>query len=333
MAFKEKDIRDPDVLQKYFALVAKDSAKMLSSNNAMERLDQKKWGLGESLFEFEKGGYIYERCTITDTLFVNPRPKFDVLMDFYSSSESSTYWVNEFFLPKINERREKIFKPRAEFISNKFSNNLYEMRIGDIGAGFGLFIEELKKINNVELDIEAIEPSENMAKICRDKGIVVKEAMLENLVDETEKYDLLTTFELFEHLHDPLLFLNDCYDLLNPGGYIYLTTLNSHGFDIRVLWEESNSIFPPHHLNFFNPISMDKIMSLVGFNNIEITTPGELDIDIVKNVYEKGNVDLPRFLSSLYNYSSGDVLNNFQLFIQNNNLSSHMRIIAQKPLI
>ena len=59
MAFKEKDIRDPDVLQKYFALVAKDSAKMLSSNNAMERLDQKKWGLGESIFEFEKGGYIY----------------------------------------------------------------------------------------------------------------------------------------------------------------------------------------------------------------------------------------------------------------------------------
>ena len=38
-------------------------------------------------------------------------------MDLYSSSESSKYWVNDFFLPKINERREKFFKPRAEFIA------------------------------------------------------------------------------------------------------------------------------------------------------------------------------------------------------------------------
>ena len=109
MAFKEKDIRDPDVLQKYFALVAKDSEKMLASNDSMERVDQRKWGLGKSIFEFEKGGYIYERCTTTDTLFVNPRPTFDALMDLYSSSESSKYWVNEFFLPRINERREKNF--------------------------------------------------------------------------------------------------------------------------------------------------------------------------------------------------------------------------------
>ena len=331
MAFKEKDIRDPDILKNYCVLVAKDAEKMLASNHKMERVDQRKWGLGKSIFEFEKGGFIYERCTTTDTLFVNPRPTFDALMDLYSSSESSKYWVNDFFLPKINERREKIFKPRAEFVRNKFSNKLYEMRICDVGAGFGLFIEELKKINNFELNIEAIEPSKDMAEICRGKGIVVKEAMLEDLAGGTTKYDLLTTFELFEHLHDPLLFLNSCYDILNPGGYIYLTTLNSHGFDIQVLWEKSESIFPPHHLNFFNPISIDKIMRLAGFTDIEISTPGELDIDIVKNVYDNGNVKLPMFLSSLFNYSSDDVLNNFQLFIQNNNLSSHMRVIAQKP--
>ncbi len=331
MVFREKDIRNPDVLKQYFALVAKDSAKILASNNAMETIDQKKWGLGESIFEFEKGGYIYERCTITDTLFVNPRPRFDVLMDFYSSSESSTYWVNEFFLPKINERREKIFKPRAEFISKKFSNNLHEMKIGDIGAGFGLFLEELIKMYNGEIDVEAIEPSEDMAKICRGKGIVVKESMLENLVCETEKYDLLTTFELFEHLHNPFLFLNDCYNLLNPGGYIYLTTLNGHGFDIQVLWEKSNSIFPPHHLNFFNPVSMNNILALTGFKNIEITTPGELDVDIVQNAYRGGNSGIPRFFSTIYDNCSEDVLNNFQTFIKDNCLSSHMSVIAQKP--
>ena len=170
-----------------------------------------------------------------------------------------------------------------------------------------------------------------MASICRSKGINVVESMLENLVGEEDRYDLLTTFELFEHLHDPLIFLQDCYQILNPSGFIYLTTLNVKGFDIQLLWEDSNAIFPPHHLNFFNPNSMDKILKLAGFENIQITTPGELDIDIVHNAYKNGNKKIPRFLSSIFETSSSEVLNNFQKFIKENSLSSHMCIIAQKP--
>lgn len=330
MTFKEKDIRDPEVLKKYFELAEKDSEIILSSDSSLEKIDQKKWGLGEAVAEFQKCGYTYERCLETDTLFVNPRPKFQVLMDFYSSSESSKYWVNEFFLPKVEARREKIFLPRAKFVNEKFEN-LKDKRIGDIGAGFGLFIEELQKLNDFRLKIEAIEPSEEMANICREKDIVVRQDMLENLVGKTEKNDLLTSFELFEHLHDPLTFLKDCFDLLNPGGHLLLTTLNSFGFDIQVLWEKSNCIFPPHHLNFFNPISMKRIIELVGFENIEISTPGELDIDITHNAYNSGDADIPRFLKSMFDHSDDATLENFQAFIKMNNLSSHMRVIARKP--
>ena len=107
MTFKEKDIRDPDVLKRYFELVEKDSAKILASDNSMKRIDQKKWGLGEAVVEFEKSGYVYEICLDTGTLFVNPRPRFDVLMDFYESSESSTYWVHEFFPPRLMPARKR----------------------------------------------------------------------------------------------------------------------------------------------------------------------------------------------------------------------------------
>ena len=62
MTFKEKDIRDPEILKRYFELVEKDSATILASDNSMVRIDQKKWGLGESVVEFEKSGYTYEKC-------------------------------------------------------------------------------------------------------------------------------------------------------------------------------------------------------------------------------------------------------------------------------
>ena len=107
MTFKEKDIRDPDILKKYFELVAKDSEKILVQKDSFEMIDQTNWGLGKSVPEFEKSGYVYEICLDTGTLFVNPRPRFDVLMDFYESSESSTYWVHEFFSPRLMPARKR----------------------------------------------------------------------------------------------------------------------------------------------------------------------------------------------------------------------------------
>ena len=89
MTFKEKDIRDPDVLKHYFVLLEKDSAKILASDNSIERIDQKKWGLDAAVVEFEKGGYNYEKCIETDTLFINPRPKFEVLSEFIRKNKAS----------------------------------------------------------------------------------------------------------------------------------------------------------------------------------------------------------------------------------------------------
>ena len=90
-----------------------------------------------------------------------------------------------------------------------------------------------------------------MAEICREKGIKVNENMLERISPTTNRYDILICFELFEHLQDPLDFLERCFKLLNPGGYLIITTLSSHGFDIQLLWEKSNSIFPSSSFKFF----------------------------------------------------------------------------------
>jgi hypothetical protein len=94
--------------------------------------------------EFEKLGLKYVSCNNCSTLFVNPRPPFDTLKEFYSKSPSSSFWVNEFFKPVAEARREKIFKPRVEYVS-KLLNGCKRWTVGDIGAGFGLFLEELKK--------------------------------------------------------------------------------------------------------------------------------------------------------------------------------------------
>ena len=64
------------------------------------------------------------------------------------------------------------------------------------------------------------------------------------------------------------------------------TTLSGTGADIQLLWENSKSISPPHHLNFFNPYSIKLILERTGFDQILVTTPGQLDMDILSTNFK-----------------------------------------------
>lgn len=326
--FKEKDIRDVTVLNHYLELVVEDSKKIFKDKSTFVTNDCPACLSNNLEVIFKKNGFQYVQCKECKTFFVNPRPRFDHLMNIYKDSPSTKFWVDEFFTPKIENRRDKIFRPRAEDISSKLPT-LYDKKIGDIGAGFGLFIEELRKIWP-NANLIAIEPSEKMAKICINKNIHTLECALEDLSADQNNFDLLTSFELIEHLHNAETFLKNVHSILKKGAYFYFTTLNGLGFDIQVLWENSKSVFPPHHLNFFNVYSIRILLERVGFEVIEVKTPGVLDWNIVESQAEKSGITLDRFFESVKQFASETTKNEFQIWLQKNQLSSHMRVLVKK---
>ncbi|MCL2226750.1 MAG: class I SAM-dependent methyltransferase [Oscillospiraceae bacterium] len=324
---KEEEIRKRDVLDKYLSMVHEDSHRIFKTE-MFETTTCPACFSSATHFEFEKLGFSYCSCDKCQTLFVNPRPTLDSLEEFYSNSPSTNFWVEEFFLPVAEVRREKIFKPRAQFVSKQFPT-MDKAKIGDIGAGFGLFLEELRKIWP-ESEIIAVEPSDKMANMCVGKGIKVFPKMLENLDPVTEgDFELLVAYELFEHLLNPASFLQNVYDLLKPNGYFVLTTLNGMGFDIQLLWEKSKSVSPPHHLNFFNPKSISLLLQSKGFEAVNVETPGTLDWDIVEGMYLNEGVHLGRFWEGLVG-AEDKTKNELQQWLSNNKLSSHMRVIAKR---
>lgn len=327
---KEEEIRKREVFNRYLELVEKD-VKEFFDFNSFVKTNCPACGGDSFIKEFEKLGFKYVTCKNCSTLFVNPRPPFDTLKEFYSKSPSTSFWVNEFFKPVAEVRREKIFKPRAEYVSELLKENR-KWVVGDIGAGFGLFLEELRKILPDSSYI-AIEPSVEMAEICKAKGLEVNCLFLEEIEGMENEFDLLTAFELIEHLHKPALFLKKAHSLLKPGGHFLLTTLNSRGFDILLLWDKSKSIAPPHHLNFFNPDSLKHLMEKIGFEIVEVSTPGKLDWDIVEGMIKNEGVDCGRFWNMLAVQESEECKRELEEWISRNNLSSHMRILAKKPIL
>ena len=325
---KEDEIRQRSAFNRYLALVAEDVRKIFTNRDSFIQIDCPACDGKNHQFQFEKLGFTYVLCPNCGTLFVNPRPPLKLLTDFYTKSRSAKFWIHDFFKPVAEIRREKIFRPRAEHIMGALPE-LATGIIGDIGAGFGLFLEELARFWPAA-KLVAVEPSAEMAEICRGKSLEVIPCFVEDVQGWDGRFDLLTSFELFEHLYDPSEFLKKVRHLLRPGGRLFLTTLNGEGFDIQVLWEKSKSISPPQHLNLLNPRSIIMLLQKNGLVVEQVDTPGKLDWDIVEGMYREEGIDPGHFWKLVAEKGEPAVKDDLQAWLSQSGLSSHMRILAQK---
>jgi SAM-dependent methyltransferase len=328
-ALKESDIRNREAHNRYLELVGRDAEALALHADSFVAVPCPACAGTEADRAFVKMGFTYVQCRHCETLYVNPRPRFDQLTELYADSPSTRYWVEEFFAPMAEARRVKIFRPRATFITERFPQ-LSRGRVADVGAGFGLFLEELGA-RWPHAELVAIEPSSDMAGILRAKGLVVIERMLEDLRAGDGEFDLLTAFELFEHLHEPVGFLRALRSLLRPGGFVFLTTLNGQGFDIQVQWERSKAVSPPHHLNFINPRSMTRLLDRAGFVDVVVDTPGILDWDIVEGAMENDGIDPGRFFGLVARQATPGAKAALQQWITASGFSSHLRAVARNP--
>ena len=134
---KEKDIRDVGALNEYLRLVEEDTKKIFDFTKfkSVNCPGCKSQDFSE---EFNKFGFIYVLCKDCRTLFVNPRPSFKELKEFYTNSESATFWVNEFFMPMADKRKTEIYRPQAEHVATSvLDKDKKDVVIGDIGSGYG----------------------------------------------------------------------------------------------------------------------------------------------------------------------------------------------------
>jgi hypothetical protein len=324
---KEEDIRPKKIFDEYLRLAEADTHKYFGDVERAPCACPACDGPGQ--FAFSKHGFAYESCPACHTLFVSPRPVHEAFSRYYTDSESSKFWATTFYKETADARREKLWKPKARMVNDALARyGAANHSVIDIGGGFGLFALEMQALSGREVTV--IEPGPHLAGACREKGLRVVQKFLEQVDDA----DLpgggraFVSFELFEHLHSPHAFLRRVYELMCSGDVFLMTTLSGTGVDIQALWADSKSVSPPHHLNFLNPTSVDVLMRRLGFELLEVTTPGKLDIDILVNnqAFIKD-----RFWKTFAASASEDQRAQWQALIAASGWSSHMMAACRKP--
>lgn len=326
---KEQDIRPRDLIAENEMLHDIDVKRIFPDSKNFLYVVCPACGEAPKVKEFEKKDFNFMRCQACETLFVSPRPPLSQLNDFYSAPWI-THWNDKIFPVSEQSRREKIFYPRAERVfelCNKYA--IGANTLVDVGAGFGTFCEEMEKRNFFN-NIVAVEPSQDLACTCRARGINTIEKPIEEVA--LQNIDVITNFELIEHLFSPEAFLRSCANILAPNGLLILTTPNIKGFDLILLGMLSENVAAPEHLNYFNPHSISLLLEKCGFSTLEILTPGMLDADIVRTKVLAGVIDLKSqpFLFEVLVRNWDIAGGPFQSFLADNKLSSHMWIVAKK---
>ncbi len=328
---KEKDIRPDNLVCENDKLLAEDLKKIRKHKSEFVIISCPACESGNWKVLFEKDGFQFVCCAECETVFVNPRPTSKMLAEYYMTAKSIKHWNDRIFPASEATRRSMIFAPRAQKVAqlcSKYSAATKKILI-DVGAGFGTFCEEIKKLAVFD-KVFAVEPSHDLAETCRHKGLDVIEKPIEEV--DLDEVNVITNFELIEHLYWPKDFLQACAKALNKGGLFILTTPNIKGFDLLTLGRLSDSIQGPNHLNYFHHRSLSRLLQNCGFEVVELITPGKLDAELVRKKILSGQLDISNcpFLKHILIDDWETKGEAFQSFLQDNQLSSHLWMVARK---
>lgn len=321
---KEEEIRPKAVFDELIRLAGQDADEFFSGEARFAMNCPACEAEGRAAFE--KSGFGYSCCDECHTLYVNPRPPAAAFERYYTESRSSRFWATTFYKETADARREKLWKPKATLVKTILDRHGAPPLLYDVGGGYGIFAEEM---NRLGIQTVVIEPAPHLAAICREKNIEVIDEFIEK-VDSArllQRPKTFVSFELFEHLHDPGEFLRKLFGLMADGDYLIFTTLSGTGVDIQALWEDSKSVIPPYHLNFLNPYSVKIALERAGFEPVEITTPGRLDVSIMEN---NRNSLKDRFWRTFVDIATDAQKAAMQDAISESGWSSHMMVTCRK---
>lgn len=138
----------------------------------------------------------------------------------------------------------------------------------DVGAGTGEFLLFAEKQN---YDAVGIEPSGRIGDVARDKGLEIHETTVETFVESHDtEFDLVTMFNVLEHVPNPGEVLDACRDLLTEDGMLILKVPNEFNPFQRAaqaaLGLDRWWITVPTHIFYFDFDSLAALLTNHGFN-------------------------------------------------------------------
>ncbi len=141
---------------------------------------------------------------------------------------SGPFWP----LHKLNELRVQYLQMTLSTILGSdasYAKPLQGVRVVDIGCGGGILSESMAMLGAEVTAIDVVDNNIQVARQhCRETGFDIdyRLSTASELRAAGTKFDAVLNMEVVEHVADLPSFLNDCCDLVRPGGVMVIATIN-----------------------------------------------------------------------------------------------------------
>jgi 2-polyprenyl-3-methyl-5-hydroxy-6-metoxy-1,4-benzoquinol methylase len=214
---------------------------------------------GEEGYLLPGGKYLrHVKCNNCHLVYVNPIEKVDRLTWYYSTATNTS-------APTIRESYLRTAKSQVELIK-KYRK---DTSILDIGCAQGFFLFEASKAGYITKGVELSRDAARYAK--EEFGLDVEIGPFEELQFPENHFDVVTLWQVLEHLSYPLVVLKEVNRILKPGGLLIVSTPNMAGIPAKILrkkWWDIKRL----HINQFTTKTLMDILHSAGFQNISSTS-------------------------------------------------------------
>jgi len=324
---KRSELKPNGTVEKFNELLIRDIERLKLSTSDTEDIACPVCDSRVRSLYGQKYGFFLSRCSECSMVYVNPRPTQNSLVRFYRDSTASAYFQEHIIRATEQHRFLRIVKPRLEYITQVVPIKGAWL---DIGCSTGMLLSEGRGLG---WDVHGIEFEPGSISQARKNGITIYDSPIEKL-SLNNSFELITMFEVLEHVGSPLDTLTACYHANKANGYIVITVPNIDGVEFNVLGVGHSNVCPPGHLNYFSPETLSNILNRVGYEIVHCATPGKLDVDNMRSHFHKNKLSTGSdFLDKiiLSNDPDSESLRlDLQRLIENSGSSGHLRVVAIK---
>lgn len=202
------------------------------------------------------------RCAQCGHVYASPRWTAKKLMTAYTDVEDQTYVEEE-------EGRVRTFRSRCRELAC-VTGPAHGRSLLDVGAYTGIFVQEALKMG---WKAQGIELSQWCVNVARSRGLPVVQSTLDAIAQTKKSFDVLTLWDVIEHMDDPAKEVRTAKNLLAPGGFLVIHTMDIGSLCARMMrgrWPW----FIGMHLHFFSKRTLCALLRREGFTIIKAGASG-----------------------------------------------------------
>lgn len=203
-------------------------------------------------------------------VYLNPVFRDEELQKYYEQNNTVQASAHE----SENDFYTQIYKQGLTSIG-KFVN---QSSVLDIGCSSGLFLDIARKS---EWQTCGIELNKAEYKIAHERGHTVWNCSIESLPPNV-KFDVITMWDVFEHIKNGPTFLAAIGQKLNANGVVFLQVPNVASLAARILWDKCNMFDGIEHVSLYSPETIKFLADRTGFEILSMTTVID-ELKVTKN--------------------------------------------------